>query len=139
MHQIRQALQEMDDQGLSREELGRIVAVSRDGKLFLRVADTDVQATPARQVGMPEVLELVRPYNSAPHLLEPRPLLRIRPGKLHGEPHLLETRIPTATIFELANLGYSIDAIQEMYPAASPAAISEAIEFEESLRRSRAA
>lgn len=139
MLQLRRALHELDRERLSREDLGRIVAVSRDGSLFLHIAETDVRATPERQAGMPGVLELVRPYHCAPHLLEPRPLLRIRPGKLHGEPHVSETRIPTATLFELAQLGYAIPAIHEMYPAASIAAIGEAIEFEQSLQHPVAA
>src|SRR5688572_30799038 len=39
---------------------------------------------------------LVSPYlGQGPDLLDPRPLLRIIPGKLHGEPHVVDTRIPT--------------------------------------------
>ncbi len=81
----------------------------------------------------------MHPYNDAPHLLEPRPLLRIRPGKLHGEPHVVETRIPTATLYELHHLGYGDDAIHGMYPAASLEAVRQAIELERSLLRARAA
>ncbi|HEY7060763.1 MAG TPA: DUF433 domain-containing protein [Chloroflexota bacterium] len=139
MQQIRRAFSELEEVGLSRDQLGSIVAESRDGKLFLRLGDVDAQAARGRQAAIPDMIELVQPYNSAPHLLTPRPLLRILPGKLHGEPHILHTRIPTAAIYELERLGYSLENIHKMYPAASRAALEEAIEFERSLERKPAA
>ena len=86
-----------------------------------------------------ETLHLVAPYKQAPDLLQPRPLLRIIPGKLHGEPHISGTRIPTRTIGALHRASYSLQQIQTMYPDATSAALNEAIEFERSLMPTTAA
>lgn len=137
--QIRKALEELVESGVSREELSHVVAVSDSGELFFMLDNTDVRARPGRQETLSNILHLVRPYDIAPDLLEPRPLLRIIPGKLHGEPHLLNTRIPSATLYALFEMGYSLDKIQEMYPEAATEAIEDAIDFERSLQREHAA
>jgi uncharacterized protein (DUF433 family)/DNA-binding transcriptional MerR regulator len=139
MRQIREALEAMDRHGLSRDELGRIIAIDQGGRLYLQVAEAPVFTTPRGQGALHDFLELVQPYNSAPHLLEPRPLVRIRPGKLHGEPHVLRTRVPTATIFQLRQMGYELVELGAMYPMATPEALAQAIEFEQSLLEPRAA
>jgi uncharacterized protein (DUF433 family)/DNA-binding transcriptional MerR regulator len=135
MRKIRAALDELDREGISRDRLYGAVAVSDGGKLFLRIDDGHaIAANRSRQGAMAEVLHLVGPYRDGPDLLEPRPLLRIIPGKLHGEPHIVNTRIPSALVFNLAQEGYSLHAIREMYPEADHGALDQAIEFERSLR-----
>ena len=69
---------------------------SAAGDLYVEVGSDLVRADQGRLGAMPGVLRVVRPYRFSPDLLEPRPLLRIIPGKLHGEPHVLDTRIPSA-------------------------------------------
>ena len=76
-------------------------------------------------------LAVIYPYKAGPDLLQPRPLLRIIPGKLHGEPHLVNTRISSATIYALHADGFSLAQIREMYPEA----LSQAVDLEESLQR----
>jgi uncharacterized protein (DUF433 family)/DNA-binding transcriptional MerR regulator len=136
---IRRALAELDREGLSRERLSGILAVSDAGELFLRVGEADVRALPERQAGWGDALHLVRPYQHAPDLLEPRPLLQIIPGKLHGEPHLVGTRIPSATVYALHEDGYTVEEIQAMYPEASRDGLEAAIELEQSLLHGSAA
>ena len=80
-------------------------------------------------------LAVIYPYKAGPDLLQPRPLLRIIPGKLHGEPHLVNTRISSATIYALHADGFSLAQIREMYPEADPEALSQAVDLEESLQR----
>jgi len=48
---------------------------------------------------------------------------------------VLNTRIPTAAVYQLHELGYSLDAIHVMYPEAPREALTQAIEFERSLLR----
>lgn len=137
---IRQALEQLERADYTRDDLSRLVAVSNtDGELYLQLPAGNVRARPGAQGTLPEVLHLVAPYNSAPDLLEPRPLLRIIPGKLHGEPHIIGTRIPSLTISALDKAGYRLEQIQAMYPDASPEALIEAINFERSLISSPAA
>jgi uncharacterized protein (DUF433 family)/DNA-binding transcriptional MerR regulator len=133
IRRIREALSEIERRGLSREELSRLVALSRGGELFIRVGDEAVRADASAQSAMPDMLALVRPYGWGPDLLEPRPRLRIIPGKLHGEPHLLDTRIPSATIYALRTSGYTVEQILDFYPEARVDAVEEAIDLEDSL------
>lgn len=139
MRKIRQAITELSKLDLPQEVFAEIVRVSVTGDLYFPVDEISVQATPARQGAWVGLLQFIRPYHSAPDLLEPRPLLRIIPGKLHGEPHLLDTRIPSAAIYTLHERGYTLHDILAMYPEASMSAIRSAIDFERSLRLPRAA
>ncbi len=132
--EIRHALAELERAGYSREDLSHILAVSADdGRLYLQLPGKTVRAQRGQQVAMGQVLYLVAPYRNGPDLLQPRPLLRIIPGKLHGEPHIVGTRIPSLTIGALGQAGYTLEQIQGMYPDAPAAALSEAIDFERSL------
>ena len=130
---IRKALGELDQLGIPPEAFHEVIMVTRDGSLFIRSADNSVSALPGRQQAWTTMLEVVRPYKTGPDLLEPRPLLRIIPGKLHGEPHLLDTRITSAAVYALYQAGYDIPAIREMYPEVIPAALHEAIDLEHTL------
>jgi uncharacterized protein (DUF433 family)/DNA-binding transcriptional MerR regulator len=131
---IREALDEIDRRELSRADLHNLVVKTRDGVPFLKVDQQLVRADPSGQLGMRDVLLVVEPYKVGPDLLQPRPLVRIIPGKLHGEPHLLNTRISSATIYTLHAEGFPLDRIHAMYPEADPAALAQAVELEESLQ-----
>jgi len=139
VRKIRQATSELSELGLQHEVFAEMVRVSATGDLYFPVDETDMQATPAQQGAWAELLQFVRPYHAAPDLLQPRPLLRIIPGKLHGEPHLLDTRIPSAAIYTLHERGYTLQDLVAMYPEASEPGLRSAIDFEHSLRLPRAA
>ena len=134
MRKIRAALAGLEKDGLPRHKL-RELAVSSDGRLFFHEPDgPTICADASRQEATPGVLNLVSAYNDrGPDLLEPRPLLRILPGKLHGEPHVLHTRISTAVLYELHREGYSDEQIRRMYPDVSDEALRQAIELEQAL------
>ena len=70
-----------------------------------------------------------------PHLFEPRPTLRIIPGKLSGEPHVVYTRIPTRMLASLEHRGLAVDAIVELYPRLTRQNVDEAIALEVQLER----
>ena len=131
---IRQALAQLKELGHAPEDLSRIFALSAsDGALYLQLPGQTIRARPGRQAAMGAVLNLVEPYKNGPDLLRPRPLLRIIPGKLHGEPHIVGTRIPSLTIGALDRAGYRLQDIHAMYPDATEDALTEAIDFERSL------
>lgn len=131
---IRAALSELEQDGLPRHKL-RELAIGVDGSPFFHDPDgPTVRADASRQEAIPGALNLVSAYDDrGPDLLQPRPLLRILPGKLHGEPHVVHTRIPTAALYELHREGYSRDQIRRMYPDVSDDALTQAIELEQSL------
>ncbi len=131
---LREALYQIEQRGYSRDKLSQLLAVSAgDGQLFLQLSDETIRADGSRQLAINGTLYLVKPYKNGPDLLQPRPLLRIIPGKLHGEPHIIDTRIPSLTIGSLAQQGFDLSQIQAMYPDAPADAIQEAIGFERSL------
>lgn len=133
IRKIRDAIGQLERRGCTTEQLSQMLAVSRDGELFLLLGEDAVRADRGAQAAMPGVLALVRPYGKGPDLLQPRPRLRIIPGKLHGEPHLLNTRIPSAAVYALRRAGYETADIVRLYPEASAEGIREAIELEQSL------
>jgi DNA-binding transcriptional MerR regulator/uncharacterized protein (DUF433 family) len=141
IHRIRQALDELGLRGKPAERLHEVIVVSQGGHLFLDFPDEGtVRAVRGQQGAFRDMLRLVRPYRRGPDLLTPRPLLRIIPGKLHGEPHLLSTRIPAAAVYSLLQSGYTLEQIRSFYSEASPEAVAEAIDLDQSLEpRLRAA
>jgi uncharacterized protein (DUF433 family)/DNA-binding transcriptional MerR regulator len=70
-----------------------------------------------------------------PHLFEPRATLRIIPGKLSGEPHVVDTRIPTKMLSTLRTRGLEVPAIIELYPRLTQENVEEAIALEGQLER----
>jgi DNA-binding transcriptional MerR regulator/uncharacterized protein (DUF433 family) len=134
IRKIREALGALDRQGIPRERLQDFIVVSRAGELFIELArDLTVRADASGQVTFDEILQPVKPYGRGPDLVVPRPRLRIIPGKLHGEPHILDTRIPSAAVYALIEDGYAMADIQRVYPDAAPEALFEAIDLERSL------
>jgi len=133
--QIRAALQELDREGIPRQQLADLVVVSDGGRLLFRFDDRTLRTADAvRQAAMPEVLRVTAPYlDRGPDLLQPGPHLRIRPGKLGGEPHLEGTRLKTAVLYALVRDGYPEDQILRMYPEATPLLIGEAVDLEQKL------
>lgn len=73
------------------------------------------------------------PGKTAADLIQPEPLLRIIPGKLHREPHVSNTRIPTAGLYALAMRGYSRETIAGLYPVLMAEELTQALDFEASL------
>ncbi|MBM2812726.1 MAG: hypothetical protein HW416_3485, partial [Chloroflexi bacterium] len=135
IRKIREALNQLGLRGVSREQLSRVVAVSRAGQLYIDLDAGPFRADAGAQGVSEEVLPLVRPYGAGPDLFEPRPRLRIIPGKLQGEPHLLGTRIASATIYGLRAAEYSEYQILYLYPEATGEAVRDAIDLERSLDR----
>jgi uncharacterized protein (DUF433 family) len=133
VQRVRQALEELDFRQIPRSRLHSFLWVSRSGELFIEQDDVVFRAAPGRQTLMPDTLNPIQPYNDAPDLLEPRPRLRIIPGKLLGEPHIVDTRIPSAAIFTLHRQGYSTQDILAFYPDVTNDDIADAIDLERAL------
>jgi uncharacterized protein (DUF433 family) len=70
-----------------------------------------------------------------PHLFEPGPTLRIIPGKLSGEPHVVDTRIPTKMLSSLRARGMELDSIIELYPRLTRENVEDAVALEAQLER----
>ena len=130
MLQIREALRWLDERR-TLDDLRRMARISPSGTLYLQHNGPAFRPA-SGQSAMETVLGLIS-LGDGPDLLQPRPLLRILPGKLSGEPHIAGTRIASATVFALSKSGLSVAEIQRLYPRVDPAALSEAIELETAL------
>jgi uncharacterized protein (DUF433 family) len=90
------------------------------------------------QLARGELLDLVAPFTSAeglngPDLVQPKPELRIVPGKLSGSPHIAGTRVETTAIAALANDGLDTGRILGLYPYLNEAQVADAIALEQEL------
>lgn len=143
MNAVRRALAKLDQEGIDiwsiDDEGGQSssLLVDRLGRIHIAVAG-DV-TTVGGQYAMPDVLDLLGPFDasdggtSGPDLRVPRPHLRIVPGKVSGEPHLVHSRLTTATVSSLADRGYDLEAIRRLYPDEDVDGLREAIDLERSL------
>ena len=135
MPRVRALLDDIESAGLGHVPLQRLVLVSFGGDVFLRIEDKVVRLDEGRQIGVEELLDLIAPFDTGPDLLRPRPLLRILPGKLSGQPHVEDTRIGSLNIYSLHRSGYSIADITASYPTLADAPVDQAIDLETSLDR----
>lgn len=105
------------------------VRVDRAGKIFTLgedPADLDGQL-------LATTVDLFGPSDSGVDLRQPRPHIRIHPGRVSGEPHLVHSRLTTRAVAGLASRGLSIELICELYPGEDPIALEEAVDLETSL------
>lgn len=139
MPKVRRALSLLDELGLDLWECDATespLLVDGSGDIFVRVG-TEVLNLHRQPVLLPEhVLGLTAPFREAggngPHLVRPRPHLRIVPSKVTGEPHIEHTRVTTQTVAALAERDFSPAAIAEMYGIALDA-VQEAVDLERQL------
>lgn len=112
--------------------------VEAGGKVLVRLG-TELHDPVTGDVALPDPLHsfgLTGPFRvageSGPDLIQPRPHLRIVPGKVAGEPHVEGTRITTAALASLVAEGYRPLDVAEMY-AIPPEAVEEAESLEKQL------
>jgi uncharacterized protein (DUF433 family) len=108
------------------------VALRADGRLAWSEGGTTMLLKTGQGM-LDQLTALVGASEIGPDLIRPRPGLRILPGKLSGEPHVAGTRILTAGLLALARRGYTFEEIRASYPELSEKALSEALDFEQSL------
>lgn len=140
MPEVRRALGRLDEMGLdiwaSDGTRPSPLLVDRTARIYIAAADELVDAR-GQQV-MADCLDLLAPFLDGgdvrgPDLRQPRPRLRIVPGKCAGEPHLRGTRLTTQTVAALVDRGYDVDGVHRLYPDQDLEAITEAIDLERQL------
>lgn len=117
------------------------IFVDRHGDVVLGTAKVGLESL-AGQVHLGEGLAVLSEYRVdaergivGPDLVQPRPHLRIIPGKLAGEPHVLNTRVPTTMLDAMIERGYHPKEIVDLYPFLSAQSVNEARDLELQLRR----
>lgn len=141
MKAVRSLLASVDRLGERLSEAGVLVWVEPTGKIRVQVGDDSAVFEPRGLGGFGQVVAESHPINlvvafraseniRAPDLFAPKPTLRIIPGKLASEPHVLNTRIPTLMVARLADSGFDQERIQALYPALSPENVTDSITLE---------
>lgn len=127
------------DLALWSEEHGPRVRVDLAGKILVTAAPHSEDASGQAVLAQGGELDVLEPFptkqGKGPHLVHPRPMLRIVPGKLGGSPHLVHTRLESRALAALARQGVDTAKIYKLYPRFSKAAISQAIDLEAQLER----
>ncbi|MGH2663739.1 MAG: DUF433 domain-containing protein [Actinomycetota bacterium] len=143
MRKIRQALSTVEAFGERVEDRSVKVSVDHSGRVVLNVQGHAVVPLGhgfAQSLTDPAGLDLVDEWKvhkavRGPHLFQPRPSLRIIPGKLSGVPHALGTRIPSRMVWSLRRQGFETGDIIELYPRLTPESVEDAIDLEDELER----
>ncbi len=141
MTSVRRALSELGelDLGLWSTDGGPNIAVDRRGHLVLGVDQTYPGRVGGQALLDADMLDVLRPFQidqstRGPDLVEPRPRLRIVPGKLAGAPHVRETRIETQALAALAARGMQAERVRSFYPAIEVDDVEEALDLERELQ-----
>ena len=143
MPEVRRALERLADHGQDIWDTSlpfeSPIRVTRDGRVLLWSEHRGGLEDVAGQHTLPGVLNVLAPFESegqkGPDLVKPRPLLRIIPGRMAGEPHLLGSRLTSLAVFSLWEQGYTVPEIAAMYPTDDPEAVAEAIDLEDELAK----
>ena len=141
MTRIRGALATMDQWGDRLSDHAVRVWVDPRGRLIIESGGEvfiPLSRGLAQGLGQLEGLDLVEAREASdgqlgPHLLRPRPTLRIVLGKLSGEPHVADTRIPTTSLAALADRGLTVATILDLYPQLRSESVVDAIDLERQL------
>jgi uncharacterized protein (DUF433 family) len=139
MAEVREALELLELQGVdlwsASSALGSSLVVTRQGEII--VVAGDAMSTSRGQGVFPESLDILGPFDVdgdwGPDLRRPMPHLRIVPGKVSGEPHLVHSRLTTQAVAALAGRGFTTADIRRLYPSEDPEGLSEAVELERRL------
>lgn len=134
MSEVRELIDKVGNDLWRVDEAGRdvpTILVAPDGSIVL---DVRPRSTLGGQYLLDvDGLDLFAPFQTGVDLRVPRPRLRIVPGKVSGEPHLAGSRLTTRTVAGVADRGFAIAQIAELYPHEERVALEEALELERSL------
>lgn len=143
MHRIRRALAQMEELGERLESRRCRVWVDRRGGIMIGEERAGFVPLPPgmaqRALDLGEV-DLLAAFTSpvgceGPDLRRPRPTLRIVPGKLAGEPHIEDTRVPTTSVAALIRRGFATAQVLELYADVREQSVLEAVDLEDQIRR----
>ncbi len=141
MPKVKAVLEQLSDMDLAlwSEEHGPRVRVDLAGKILVTEGPHPEDASGQAVLAGSGELDVLEPFptkqGKGPHLVHPRPMLRIVPGKLGGSPHVVHTRLESKAIGALALRGMDTGKIFKLYPRFNKTAIRQAIDLEVQLER----
>jgi uncharacterized protein (DUF433 family) len=139
MPKVKRALEQLKALDLELFEEGRpVVAVTLAGEVAINADAVALQLVSGQHLNR-DLVNIVGPFEGlegtkGPDLLWPRPTLRIVPRKISGAPHIAGTRVPTQSIFALAERGLSVGQIANIYPFVGRDSLRDSIDLEKQLK-----
>ena len=140
MGKVRQALEELKKLNLDLFEGDRpIVTVTLKGEISVDVEAKPLQVVEGQYLER-ELVDLIGPFEGlegtrGPDLAWPRPTVQILPRKISGAPHIAGTRLPTQSLSALAERGFTVDLLAEIYPFVSRDSLGDSIDLEKQLQQ----
>jgi uncharacterized protein (DUF433 family) len=140
MPKVRRALEQLRAVDLGFFEQGRpVVAVTLRGDVVVNADAVPLQLVDGQYLER-ELVDIVGPFEGlegtrGPDLAWPRSTVQILPGKISGAPHIAGTRVPTQSIYALADRGFSVERLAKIYPFVSPESLQESIDLELQLKK----
>jgi len=120
------------------EDMRPTVAVDVQGRVYVET-ESDLSVPGGQSVLEGKWLNLLAPFTTdhtrGPDLREPRPHVRIVPGKLAGSPHVVGTRVETIALAALESRGFDQDRIRQLYPVLPDEGVADALDLERQLRQ----
>lgn len=142
MPKVRKVLAQLSelDLALWSEESGPRVCVDFAGEVLVTdAAPYPEDASGQRRLADSGELDVLEPFpteqGEGPHLVQPRSMLRIVPGKLGGSPHVVHTRLESRALGALAQQGMDAEKIFKLYPSFDRAAMRQALDLETQLEK----
>ena len=136
MRDVRRALHNLEQRGIDIWDEDRVespLRVDPSGQILI-VSDEGTENARGQFLNL--YLDPLGPFPSGdskgagPSLLRPRPCLRIIPGRVSGEPHLVGSRITTQVVAALYREIKDVGKIAGLYPGVSIPTIEQAIDLE---------
>jgi len=143
MLEVRRAIRAIAAQGERLSSPTVRVLVQRNGKVIFTTPSGEweplVKGMAQRTAALDVLAEFkTREGTIGPDLVNPRPSLRIIPGKLAGEPHVRGTRIASRMVAALVRDGLTEDHVVRLYPDLTKESILDCINLEKQLQRNAA-
>ena len=143
MQEVRRAVRAIAAQGERLSSPSVRVLVQRNGKVIFATPSGGWEPLIKGMAQRTATLDVLAEFKTregtiGPDLVNPRPSLRIIPGKLAGEPHVKGTRIASRMVAALVRDGLTEDHVVRLYPDLTKESVLDCINLEKQLQRNAA-
>ena len=143
MHGVRRAIRAIAAQGERLSSPSVRVLVQPNGKVIFSTPSGEWEALVDGMAQRTAALDVLAEFKTregtiGPDLVNPRPSLRIIPGKLGGEPHVKGTRIASRMVAALVRDGLTENHVVRLYPDLTRESVLDCINLEKQLQHNAA-
>jgi uncharacterized protein (DUF433 family) len=139
MPEVRRAIRAIAADGERLSSSSVRLFVERNGKVIFGTLSGEWAPLVKGMAQRTQPLEVLAEFKTregtiGPDLVNPRPSLRIIPGKLAGEPHVKGTRIASRMVAALVRDGLTEDHVVRLYPDLTRESVLDCINLEKQLQ-----